>query len=484
MEEHIPQEALRQFGPALETAYHLAMAAFASVDTDPVNTPHDYATLKALWPQQLPASGLPAGQVVEELARSATPGLNLNQSGRFFAWVIGGAHPAALGADWLTSAWDQNAGAYACTPASLIAEEIAGEWLKELLGLPHQSAFAFVTGGQMANFTCLAAGRNHLFQLLGWDFEARGFYGAPKIRVIAGDQKHSTVTRALRMLGFGSENLIEVPTDDQARIIPESLEDVLRQDPEVPALITLQAGEIHSGSFDDFGRLVPMIRRYPAWIHIDGAFGLWAAACPEKRHFMEGAAWADSWATDGHKWLNVPYDSGYAFVAQPEALFRSFSQHADYIRQADTGRDANHWNPELSRRARGFATYAAIRELGREGIADLVRRNSAFARDIVLGAASLPGVEVLAEPIINQGVVAFRHPDPGATQAQHDAFTEQVVTAINATGKAFFQPSTFRGRRCMRISVSGWRTTPKDVDITLRAIGIGLGKAWVAAEAN
>ena len=474
-------DPLRQFGPALEQAYASALETLSSVDTAPVGAAFDYATLKARWPQDLPQSGLPPEQVVRELAAAALPGLSMNQSGRFFAWVIGGTHPAALGADWLTSMWDQNAGAYACTPSSLIAEEIAGEWLKTLLHIPRQAAFAFVTGGQMANFTCLAAGRNKLFHHLGWDIERDGFYGAPRIRVIAGAYRHSTITKALRMLGFGSDRTILVPSDDVGRIRPDLLEQALLAEPDMPALICLQAGEIHTGAFDDFARIIPMVRRFPAWVHIDGAFGLWASACPEKAHLMAGAEAADSWATDGHKWLNVPYDSGYAFVAEPEHLFRAFAQQADYIRQDNVGRDANHWNPELSRRARGFATYAVIRELGRAGIAELVSRNSRYARAIIEEAARLRHVDVLAEPVINQGVVAFRHPSLSAGPEMHDAFTEQVIARINAGGRAFFQPSTFRGRRCMRISVSGWRTTVKDVEMTVAAIAEALDAAVTAA---
>lgn len=465
------------FGPALEQAFVSALESMAVVDTAPVGTPLGYAALKAMWPQELPEDGLPPEQVVRELADSARPGLMMSQSGRFFAWVIGGAHPAAVGADWLTSVWDQNAGAYACTPASLIAEEIAGQWLRDVLGIPETAAFAFVTGGQMANFTCLAAGRNYLFRQAGWDIERDGFFGAPRLRVITGASKHSTVTRALRMLGFGSGGTIEVPTDGAGRIRPETIEKALGDEPGIPALVILQAGEIHTGAFDDFESILPIVRQYPAWVHIDGAFGLWAAACPETADLLKGAEQADSWATDGHKWLNVPYDSGYAFVAHPDALFRAFSQQADYIRQDDIGRDANHWNPELSRRARGFTTYAVLRELGRRGIADLVSRNCRFAKAIVEGSAALPGVDILAVPVINQGLIAFRNPVPGADAAAHDQFTERVVAAINATGKAFFQPSTFRGRRCMRVSVSGWRTTIRDVEITLEAIAEGLAAA-------
>ena len=470
------EEMFHLFEPALNKAFEEATQFFKSLDHLPVGAPGSYDILKKQWPQELPENGLPAATVIHELSQSALPGLNLNQSGRFFAWVIGGSHPSALAADWLTSVWDQNAGMFKVAPAAAIAEEISGEWLKSILHLPSHASFAFVTGCQMANFTCLAAARNQLFHQAGWDIEANGFFGAPTIRIITGDYRHNTIDKALRMLGFGTNGAVRLPSDHEGRIDVEAVEQVFKNDPDIPTMLILQAGEIHTGAFDDFKTLIPLAHQHKAWVHIDGAFGLWAAASSKYRSLTEGAALADSWATDGHKWLNVPYDSGYAFVAQTEAHFRSQSSTASYLSQSDTARDQSSWNPELSRRARGFATYAVIRELGVKGIEALVDQCCLHTQLLVEGMARMHGVEVLAYPIINQGIVRFKDPALGADDRAHDEYTDRVVAAINATGEALFQPSTFKGKRCMRISVSGWRTNEADVQRTLNAISTVLEK--------
>jgi glutamate/tyrosine decarboxylase-like PLP-dependent enzyme len=464
MEDIIPR-----YKDALAKALEEALQFFKSLEHLPVGAPAGYDELKALWPQDLPENGLPAQEVVRQLSQSATPGLNLNQSGRFFAWVIGGSHPAALAADWLTSVWDQNAGMFKVAPSAAIAEEISGAWLKSLLHLPAHASFAFVTGCQMANFTCLAAARNQLFHQAGWDIESNGFFDAPKVRIITGDYRHNTIDKSLRMLGFGTSGVVRMPSDAHGRIDVDRVKQAFERDPSIPTMLILQAGEIHTGAFDDFKTLIPLAHQHKAWVHIDGAFGLWAAASNKYRHLTEGVALADSWATDGHKWLNVPYDSGYAFVAQPEAHYRSQASTASYLSQSDTARDQSSWNPELSRRARGFATYAVIRELGASGIEALVDRCCHHAESLVNGMAKLKTVEVLAYPIINQGVIRFKDPTSSDEHA-HDLFTDRVVEAINATGVALFQPSTFKGKRCMRISVSGWRTSEEDVQRTLHAI--------------
>jgi glutamate/tyrosine decarboxylase-like PLP-dependent enzyme len=456
---------------ALESAFAESTTFLETVDTAHVGTRSSYEGLKALWDWNLPVDGKPAEAVIDELNRSALPGLNLNQSGRFFAWVIGGAHPSAIAADWLTSVWDQNAGLYACTPSSGIVEEIAGSWLKQLLKLPSHASFAFVTGCQMANFTCLNVARNYLFDQAGWDIEAEGFYGSPRIRIICGDQKHNTITRALRMLGFGRNVMVELPSDTNGKLNVDEVRKEFERDPHTPTMMILQAGEIHTGAFDDFKSIIPIAHAHNAWVHIDGAFGLWAAASPTYAHLMEGAEGADSWATDGHKWLNVPYDSGYAFIAHPAAHFKTFTSQAGYLKEDGKARDQYNWTPELSRRARGYTTYAVIKELGSTGIKDLVERCCRHAAAIVEGAGQLPHTEVLAFPIINQGLLRFRNPKAGEDESMHDQFTEQVIAAINASGEAFFQPSTFKGKRCMRVSVSGWRTNDEDVRRTIAAIG-------------
>jgi glutamate/tyrosine decarboxylase-like PLP-dependent enzyme len=455
---------------ALENALAKSHLFLETLDTAPVGTPETYEGLKSLWDWNLPLEGKASEEVIDELNRSALPGLNHNQSGRFFAWVIGGSHPSAIAADWLTSVWDQNAGLYACTPSSGIAEEIAGSWLKQLLNLPPQASFAFVTGCQMANFTCLNVARNFLFDQAGWDIEANGFYGAPRVRIICGDQKHNTITRALRMLGFGRNVMVELPTDKHGKLHVDEVRKEFERDRDTPTMVLLQAGEIHTGAFDDFRSIIPIAHAHNAWVHIDGAFGLWAAASPQYAHFLAGAEEADSWATDGHKWLNVPYDSGYAFIAHPAAHFKTFTSQAGYLKEDGKARDEYNWTPELSRRARAYTTYAVIKELGSTGISNLVERCCRHATAIVEGAGKLPHVEVLAYPVINQGIVRFRNPSAGEDESKHDQFTEQVIAAINATGEAFFQPSTFKGKRCMRVSVSGWRTNEDDVRRAIAAI--------------
>lgn len=453
----------------LEIAHRESINFLDQLDENPVAGDLSYDALKELWQWELPQEGTPAEEVISDLNKAALPGLRLNQSGRFFAWVIGGSHPSAIAADWLTGAWDQNAGLYAGSPSAGIAEEIAGSWLKQILRIPEQASFAFVTGCQMANFVCLNVARNFLFKQAGWDFESNGFYGAPGIRVICGDYKHNTITRALRMLGFGSNQVVEIPTDEHGAIQVEALKQEFQRDGSTPTMVLLQAGEIHTGAFDDFASIIPVAHAHNAWVHIDGAFGLWANASPAYAHHTKGAEHADSWATDGHKWLNVPYDCGYAFTAHPAEHFQAMTNNAGYLPTAQEARDEFNWNPELSRRARGFATYAVIRELGVKGITDLVERNCQHAKNIVEGIGRLSGTQVLAHPVINQGLIGFLHPDRPNDTAANDTFTLDVIQALNASGEAFFQASTFKGRKCMRVSVSGWRTTEKDVERSIHA---------------
>jgi aromatic-L-amino-acid decarboxylase len=272
------------------------------------------------------------------------------------------------------------------------------------------------------------------------------------------------------MLGFGTDSLTDIPTDEYARIDIEALESVLKEDTEIPTLLLLQAGDVNTGGFDDFSRIMPIARAHHCWVHVDGAFGLWAAGSPDYRHLVAGAELADSWATDGHKWLNVPYDCGYAFVADPEAHARAFSQQASYLVHLEQVRDQVTYNPEFSRRGRGFATWAAIRELGQSGIEQLIQRTCQHAKAIVEGIGDLHGAEIVVHPIINQGLVRFTDPAGTGSRESNVDRTEKVINAINATGEAFFQATTFKGKRCMRISVSGWRTNDDDVKRTIDAV--------------
>lgn len=453
----------------LERALSLANDFLDHLDKIPVGSMQSYEELLALWDKELPETGMAPELVIEEIDKAARPGLHLNQSGRFFSWVIGGSHPAALAADWLTSTWDQNAGMFIVAPSASIGEDIAGRWLKQLLKLPKDASFAFVTGCQMAHFTCLNAARNHLFHEAGWDIESQGFFGAPRIRIICSDQKHATIDRAIRMLGFGTNILTDIPTDESGRMNVAIFEKELMKEPSVPTLVLLQAGDLNTGNFDDFKSIIPIAHRINAWVHIDGAFGLWASASRKYSHLTDGVESADSWATDGHKWLNVPYDCGYAFTTHPEAHHRSLSQQVSYVARDNVARDQMNWNPEFSRRARGFATYAVIKELGKQGIEELIDRTCAHAAEIIGQTGKLAHTEIIAFPVINQGLLRFI--DPSSTnEKDHDVFTEKVIKTINDSGEAFFQPVTFKGKRCMRVSVSGWRTNDEDVRRAVEAI--------------
>jgi glutamate/tyrosine decarboxylase-like PLP-dependent enzyme len=462
------------FTAPLDAAIGHARAHLAALDTAPVGARADAATLRQRLSRELAGAGVPAAQVIDELVADVAGGLHVTNSGRFYPWVIGGALPAALAADWLTSAWDQNAHNFATAPAAAIVEEVAGAWLKEILALPAAASFAFVTGCQMAHVTCLAAARHGVLARAGVDVERDGLYGVPPVHVVSSTYAHGTIDRALRMLGLGTRHWTRIDVDDRGRLPPAALEQALAARAGVPAIVVLQAGDVNTGAFDDFAALIPIARRHGAWVHVDGAFGLWAAASPNYRHHLDGAGDADSWATDGHKWLNVPFDSGFAFVREPDAHTGALGLRLAYITYAAAARDESQWNPEFSRRARGFATYAALRELGRDGVRALVERGCALARDIVLGIGRLPGAEVLREPIINQGLVRFPRPRAGATAEEHDAHTDAVIARINASGEAFFSGTTWQGRRAMRVSVSNWRTDARDVERTIAAVAAAL----------
>lgn len=452
----------KDFAPALETALRRALEYLHSVDELPVGPTIALDELRARVCKPWNTEGIPSPHVVDELATDIEGGLNNSVSARFYAWVIGGSLPAALAADWLTSTWDQNAGMYAVSPAAAIVEEAVGAWLIELFRLPQQTSFALVTGCQMAHTTCLAAARSWLLKRRGWDVERQGMAGSPPITIFCGVH-HSTIDRTLRLLGFGDASLHPLRVNAQDQLEPEALESALRELKGKPAIVLLQAGDVNTGGFDDLETLIRITRRYDAWTHVDGAFGMYATASPRFDHLTRGMSEAHSWATDGHKWLNVPYDCGYAFVAERDAHRESMTYHAPYLTHQNVARDPLDWNPEFSRRGRGFASYAALRELGRNGVREIVERNCDCAAAIVNGLAKLPNVDVLAAPIINQGVVSFR--EPGG--AISDEWNDQVIEAIAREGTSFFSGTTFKGRRAMRISVSNWQTDMQDVARTL-----------------
>ncbi len=460
---------------ALERAMWHAFAHLDGLDTSPVGARASLTDLRKALTRPLPQRGMPAIQVIDELVADTKNGLLGSQGGRFFGWVIGGGLPAAMAADWLTTVWDQNAAVYACSPAAAVAEEVAGAWLRTLFDLPDAASFAFTTGSQMAHVTCLAAARHSVLAARGWDVAQKGLGGAPRIRILASADRHGSVDRAVRLLGFGAEAIVSLDVDDAGRVRPDALAAELAQ-ADAPTILVLQAGELNLAAFDPFETLAPMARAAGAWTHVDGAFGLWAKTCPELKHLVRGVELCDSWSTDAHKYLNVPYDSGVAFIRDAAAHQAAMTLSTSYLPGGTAGRDEIDWNPEFSRRARGFATYAALRELGREGLADLIARTCRLARVLGEGIGRLPGAEQIAVSDLNQALVCFHSFRPGATQSDHDQRTDQVIAGINASGEALFGGVTWRGRRAMRISVCNWRTNDDDVARTIAAVESVLAK--------
>ena len=389
-------------------------------------------------------------RMLDEVGSPATMGI---ASPRFFGFVIGGALPAALGANWLASAWDQNAGLFAATPISATLEEVSLRWLLDALGLPAGCGGAFVTGATVANFTALAAARHAVLARAGWDVEAQGLFGAPPIQVVVSEEAHPSVTKSLGMLGMGRERVVRVPVDGEGRMLAGAL-------PELGAasIVCVQAGNVNTGSFDPVPEICRRAHAADAWVHVDGAFGLWAAASPRHAHLVAGVADADSWATDAHKWLNVPYDSGLAFVRDAGHLAGAMSLTAAYLPQG-ARREPLNFVPELSRRARGVDIWAALKSLGRSGLGELIDRNCRCAERFADGLAGA-GYEILNDVILNQVLVSFGSPEK----------TGRVIAGIQEDGTCWCGPTLWQGRAAMRISVSSWATTEADVDRSVEAI--------------
>jgi len=437
----------------------LAADYLETLDTRPIRPERGYREMYELFDRAVPDRPADPAEVVEELAAVGEHGVMAIGSGRWYGFVAGGAVPSSLAADWLVSAWDQNTGLAEPTPATSALEAVTGRWVLELLGLPSDSSFAFVTGCQMAHVTCLAAARHSVYRRAGWDLPQRGLAGAPPLRVVLGGKRHVTVKRALRLLGIGESQEVVLPADGEGRMETEQLEAAL--DGSTPTIVCAQAGEVNTGAFDDLEAIVELAARAGAWVHVDGAFGLWAAASPSLAHLVAGYEQADSWATDGHKWLNVPFDCGIALCAHRDDHEAAMEYAAPYlaVSESHVARDPMGYSPEFSRRARAVPVWAAIRELGREGITALVDRCCAHARAIAEGLAALPGCEIVNDVVLNQ--VIFRFEDDERTQA--------ILAAVQEEGEAWMSPTTWDGRFTIRISVVGWRTSERDVERTVAA---------------
>ncbi len=427
----------------------------------------DFRNSLEAFSEALPEVGTAAEDVIDSLVEKAEPGLNAATGPRFFGWVIGGSHPVGVAADWLTSAWGQNAGNHHASPSAAAAEAVAAHWLLDLLGLPRQSSVGFVTGATMANFVGLAAARGEVLRRAGWDVEAKGLFGAPPIHVLIGDDAHATVFSALQFLGLGHDRVIRIATDSQGRILPAAFAAAATKIAG-PAIAVMQAGQINTGAFDNFAELVPLARQAGAWVHVDGAFGLWARACPPRAHLAEAVEQADSWATDGHKWLQTPYDCGYVIVRDEAAHRRAMTIAASYLPPTHQGeRDPSHFVPELSRRARGFATWALIRHLGRQGIAAMVERHCRAAAAIAARLRAETAIEVMNDVELNQVVVRF---GAGETPERGDRMTQDTIARIQSDGTCFTGGAKWRGRQVMRISVIGWLTDEAEADRAAEAM--------------
>jgi glutamate/tyrosine decarboxylase-like PLP-dependent enzyme len=447
--------------PALDRAREHARTWLASLAERPVSPRADADTIARALGRELPEGPTPAEDVVDLLATACEPGLTGMPSGRFFGFVIGGSQPAALAADWLVGAWDQNAVLRKVTPAVAAVEEVAAAWFLDVLGLPTDSGVGFVTGATMANFTGLAAARDTLLMKAGWEL-SRGLAGSPPLRVLAGRERHSSADLALRFLGLPAAELVEA--DDQGRIVPPALERALAERPDQPTIVLLQAGNLHSGACDPFEACIEIAHAHPAWVHVDGAFGLWAAASPAYRHLTAGLEHADSWATDAHKTLNVPYDCGVVAVRDAAALNAAMGAQGDYF-IPDAAGDPMDRTPEMSRRARGVPVWAALRASGRAGVADMVDRLCRHARTFADAMAQIPGAEVLNDVVFTQVCVSFGS----------DERTQAVVDRMLADGVAWTSGSRWRGRAVLRIAVSNASTTDEDVARSIEALRAAAG---------
>jgi len=445
----------------LRRAQQLAQAYVDGLARRPVAAPVSREDLRTALGGPLGDAPVDPLTVVEELAQGVDPGLVATSGGRFFGFVEGGVLPAALAADWLTATWDQNPGLHVLSPAAAAVEEVTAGWLLDLLGLPSSASLGFTTGAQMANFAGLAAARHDVLEKAGWDVESDGLTGAPPVAILVGADCHITIGRALRFLGMGERTMIVVSADSQGRMDADALRRTL-VDIHGPSIVCAQAGNVNTGAFDPLREIAESCRDHGAWLHVDGAFGLWAAASPAHRHLVEGVELADSWATDGHKWLNVPYDSGFVACARPQTHRIAMAMRAPYlVRETNGARDGSDWTPESSRRARAFVVWAALRSLGREGVAALVRRCCDHATRFAETLSATEDLELLNDVVLNQVLVRV---------GDDDTRTRKTAAIVQSGGEAWLGDTVWRDKAALRISVSDHATTTADVDRATTAI--------------
>ena len=461
-----PRQQQTQRAQLLNRTSQLANEFLDGVANRPVAHRVDFEKILAQMGRNgLSDDGDEPAQIIEQLAALAERAVVASAGPRYFGWVVGGSLPVAIAADWLTAAWDQNGAFYSHSPLAAAAEAIAAEWLVDLFGLTKGTSVGFVTGGTMANFTGLAAGRHALFAKLGWDVEKQGLLGAPRITLVTSGESHVSALACLQMLGLGSEQVVKIPADDQGRMRADQLRQILAGI-ETPILVCAQAGNVNTGAFDPIAEIVATIRERPSWLHVDGAFGLWAAASPAFTSLTRGIELADSVSTDGHKWLNVPYDCGLVFVRDAVAHRAAMSLHASYyVMGASAERENCDWVPEASRRARGFTVYAALRFLGRKGVAELVDRCCRLARRMAERLGEDQSVTILNEVVLNQVLVRFSN-----AGSPSDEFTAEVIRRVQEDGTCWLGGTTWKDQHAMRISISNWSTTEADIDVSAAAI--------------
>jgi glutamate/tyrosine decarboxylase-like PLP-dependent enzyme len=464
----------KEFKAAAEKALEHAVAWREDGAKLPAFPSATTAELRARFDGDLPSQGLNGEAVIEHLVSAAKHGLVNNTHPNFYAWVQGASHPIGVAADILTSAWGQNAAIHQTAPAAAIAEEVSAKWILELLDLPPQCSFAFATGATTASFICLSVARSEVLHRQGYDLEQEGLTGAPNIQVFLGEEAHATILSNLRYLGFGRKNLVFIAVDDQGRMLPTDLEHKLGQT-DGPKIVILQAGHINSGAFDPFIDIIPLCQAQNAWVHVDGAFGLWARAAPSLAHHCEGLEHADSWTVDGHKWLQVPYDSGYAIVKHPNAHRRAMDISASYlVSDPDDGRNPTQFGMELSRRARGFTLWAVLQALGREGVLEMVTRHHDCAKLLQQRLADTPGIRILNQVVLNQLAIAFG--DENQELEKRNQMTAAVIQKLREENKNFVLGAIWKNQSILRISIISQLTDKGDIEV----LAASLLRAWDA----